>query len=106
MTTKTKPARLRKKEPQKNLQDPIASAKAVRLVYVNSNDEGILRKRSGKGFTYQFRGSTVRDKEVLHRIRSLVIPPAWEEVWICPIANGHLQATGKDVRGRKQYRYH
>ena len=68
---------------------------------------GITRKRQGKGFGY-FRpgGKRVRDAATLARIRSLVIPPAWQAVWISPLENGHLQATGRDARGRKQYRYH
>jgi DNA topoisomerase I len=68
---------------------------------------GIRRLRAGNGFRYvRERGAAVRDKVTLARIRSLVIPPAWTDVWICPNAHGHLQATGRDARGRKQYRYH
>jgi len=68
---------------------------------------GIRRRRSGRGFTYRDAdGATVRDPESLERIRKLAIPPAWTDVWICPWPNGHLQATGRDARGRKQYRYH
>ncbi|HUR64911.1 MAG TPA: hypothetical protein VMZ03_01050 [Chitinophagaceae bacterium] len=91
---------------KKLAQDPVATAEAMRLLYVNSNDEGIVRVRTGKGFTYKFRDKIIRDKKELQRIRSLVLPPAWEEVWICSKANGHLQATGKDIKKRKQYRYH
>lgn len=98
--------RVKKQLLKKIVQDPVASAKAAQLRYVNSNDEGIRRLRSGKGFRYQFRDKPLRDKEQLQRIRSLVLPPAWEDVWICAIPEGHLQATGKDVRNRKQYRYH
>ena len=87
-------------------QDPVASAKAIQLVYVNSRDEGIERVNAGKGFKYLFHNKTVKDKTTLKRIRSLVIPPAWKNVWICRIAEGHLQATGLDIRKRKQYRYH
>lgn len=87
--------------------DPVESAKAAGLRYVTDARPGIQRKRKGKGFRYlDPDGSPVRDPEVLKRIRSLVIPPAWNNVWICPIANGHLQATGRDARGRKQSRYH
>ncbi len=86
--------------------DPEATANAVRLVYVNCSDDGISRVRSGNGFTYKYRDKTLKDKSQLERIRLLVLPPAWEEVWICTRENGHLQATGKDVMGRKQYRYH
>ena len=67
---------------------------------------GILRKRRGKGFCYLGRDKPVHDKATLKRIQSLAIPPAWENVWICPTANGHIQAVGRDARGRKQYRYH
>ena len=87
-------------------KDPVATAKAIQLVYVSSKDEGIERAGAGKGFKYLFRNKTVKDKSTLKRIHSLVIPPAWENVWICRIAEGHLQATGLDVRNRKQYRYH
>jgi DNA topoisomerase-1 len=68
---------------------------------------GITRQRAGSGFVYRSAGgAAVRDKAMLARIKSLAVPPAWEEVWICPLADGHLQATGRDARGRKQYRYH
>jgi DNA topoisomerase-1 len=68
---------------------------------------GIARQRAGSGFVYRGAdGEAVRDKAVLARIKSLAVPPAWQDVWICPQANGHLQATGRDARGRKQYRYH
>ena len=86
--------------------DPAVVAKAVQLIYVNSKDEGIVRIKAGKGFKYVYRNKTIKDKTVLRRIRSLVIPPAWREVWICRIAEGHLQATGLDIRNRKQYKYH
>ena len=82
--------------------DPMATAKAVQLVYVSSKDEGIERIKAGKGFKYIYRNKTVKDKSTLQRIRSLVIPPAWRDVWICRIAEGHLQAIGYDVRNRKQ----
>ena len=87
--------------------DPEASAKAAHLRYMTDTKPGIGRRKRGKGFTYvDLAGKTVRDKETLARIHSLVIPPAWTNVWICPIPNGHLQATGRDARGRKQSRYH
>jgi DNA topoisomerase-1 len=89
------------------MPDPVESAKAAGLRYVSDRMPGIGRRRSGKGFRYlDADGKAVRDHEVLHRIRSLVIPPAWTEVWICPLAHGHIQAVGLDARGRKQYRYH
>jgi DNA topoisomerase-1 len=68
---------------------------------------GIRRRRAGRGFSYRdARGRPVRDRETLARIKSLAIPPAWSEVWICSDPNGHLQATGRDARRRKVYRYH
>jgi DNA topoisomerase I len=78
-----------------------------RLHYSSDNRPGIRRVRSGRGFRYlRPDGEPLRDGETLARIRSIVIPPAWTDVWICPSPNGHLQATGRDARGRKQYRYH
>jgi DNA topoisomerase-1 len=97
---------LKRSEIKKAISDPESAARAVKLVYVNCSDEGITRLRSGKGFTYMYKEETVKDEETLARIKSLVLPPAWENVWICAKANGHLQATGIDVRGRKQYKYH
>jgi DNA topoisomerase-1 len=74
---------------------------------VNDADPGITRVRVGRGFGYRGPdGRPVRDKATLERIRTLVIPPAWERVWIAPKANAHIQATGRDAKGRKQYRYH
>src|ERR671915_81838 len=68
---------------------------------------GIHRRKHGRGFTYQYGdGTRVTDPETLARIRGLVIPPAWRDVWICPWPNGHIQATGVDAAGRRQYRYH
>ena len=97
---------LKKSTLKKLGQDPVATAKAIQLIYVSCKDEGIQRISAGKGFKYVYRNKTVKDKTTLQRIRSLVIPPAWREVWICSIPEGHLQATGLDVRNRKQYRYH
>lgn len=86
---------------------PEAEARAIGLRYVSDAMPGITRRRSGKGWTYRdAKGQPVRDKAALARIRSLAIPPAYRDVWICPYANGHIQATGRDARGRKQYRYH
>lgn len=77
------------------------------LRYVTDTSAGIRRRASGRGFSYVAPdGSTVRDKAELSRIRALAIPPAYRDVWICPSARGHIQATGRDARGRKQYRYH
>jgi DNA topoisomerase I len=87
--------------------DPLTSAKVAHLRYVTGEGPGITRRRRGKGFHYIGADSKlVRDEATLKRIRSLVIPPAWEHVWICPLENGHIQAVGRDARGRKQYRYH
>ncbi|GHO91266.1 DNA topoisomerase [Reticulibacter mediterranei] len=86
---------------------PIESAKAAGLRYVSDAKAGIHRKRVGKHFSYiGFDGKPIHDQKVLHHIRSLAIPPAWTQVWICPNPRGHLQATGRDTKGRKQYRYH
>ena len=83
------------------------AARAAGLRYVDERQPGMRRARKGSGFTYSdAQGRTVRDRETLGRIRSLAIPPAWTDVWISPYANGHIQATGRDARGRKQYRYH
>jgi DNA topoisomerase-1 len=87
--------------------DPEATAEEAGLRYVNDAMPGIRRRRAGRGFTYAGTdGRRLTDRRVLARIRALAIPPAWTDVWICPIARGHLQATGRDARGRKQYRYH
>ncbi len=100
------PITMKRSQLKKLSLDPEATARAVRLIYVNSNDEGITRMKSGKGFIYKYKGNVIKDKTELERIRLLVLPPAWEDVWICTLPNGHLQATGKDVMKRKQYRYH
>ena len=90
--------------------DPnMAAAREAGLRYVADTTPGITRanRRGGKDFDYKTpEGKPLKDEETLARIRSLVIPPAWTDVWICPHANGHIQATGRDARGRKQYRYH
>jgi DNA topoisomerase-1 len=84
-----------------------AAARAAGLRYVNDGEPGLTRLRRGEKFTYlDTKGRPVRDSRTLDRIRSLVIPPAWTDVWICATADGHVQATGRDVRGRKQHRYH
>lgn len=84
-----------------------ADTRAVGLVFASDSDPGIQRKRSGRGFRYlDSDGSAVTDRKTLDRIRSLAIPPAWTDVWICTSPNGHIQATGRDARSRKQYRYH
>ncbi len=82
-------------------------AEAAGLVYSNDALPGIRRRRCGKGWCYIGPdGKHVKDGETLARIRSLAIPPAWTEVWISADPNGHIQATGRDGKGRKQYRYH
>ena len=83
------------------------SAKAAGLRYVSDDAPGIRRRKTHGGFVYAAsNGRTIRESEALGRIRALAIPPAWRDVWICPRPDGHLQATGRDARGRKQYRYH
>jgi DNA topoisomerase-1 len=80
---------------------------AAGLRHCTDAKPGITRRRSGRGFSYRDAdGRTIRDPETVERIRGLAIPPAWTDVWICPSPDGHLQATGRDARGRKQYRYH
>jgi DNA topoisomerase-1 len=84
-----------------------AEAKSAGLRYVSDDVPGITRRRAGKGLSYRDpKGHTIRDKKIRARIKVLAIPPAWTDVWICPFENGHIQATGLDARGRKQYRYH
>lgn len=87
--------------------DPVAAARAVSLTYASDAGEGIRRVGRGKRFRYtDGRKKAVRDRETLSRIRALAIPPAWTSVWICPDPDGHVQATGRDAKGRKEYRYH
>lgn len=86
--------------------DPVAAARYAGLRYVSDRMPGI-RRVGGKSFRYfDARGRLIRDSQTLSRIRSLAIPPAWRDVWICPAGQGHLQAVGRDARNRKQYRYH
>jgi DNA topoisomerase-1 len=85
----------------------LAAARTAGLRYVNDGMPGIRRERHALGFRYlDPNGRVIRDRSQLRRIHALVIPPAWQEVWICPTADGHIQATARDARGRKQYRYH
>ncbi len=92
---------------KKSVVDPQEQAEAARLRYVNDGEPGITRKRSGRGFVYlDADGRRVTHRKTLERIRALVIPPAWTDVWICPASNGHIQVTARDAKGRKQYRYH
>jgi DNA topoisomerase-1 len=102
-----KQARKIKAPPPEVVSDPVDSAQAAGLRYVSDIQPGIRRKRAGKGFIYMgTEGKPIRDEKELTRIRSLAIPPAYTDAWICPSPNGHIQATGRDARGRKQYRYH
>ena len=87
--------------------DPVEAAKSAGLRYVSDAKPGITRKRWRNGFRYfDPEGARVLESEILARIKSLVVPPAWNDVWICLNPKGHLQATGRDARGRKQSRYH
>lgn len=87
--------------------DPKDAAEFAGLRYVSDTRPGIRRRKSGKGFTYtRADGSRLAEPDALSRIKSRAIPPAWTDVWICPIADGHVQATGRDAKGRKQYCYH
>src|SRR5258708_755753 len=86
---------------------PIESASVARLTYVTGREPAISRVGGKSGFRYRyFQGGAVRDPATLRRIKSLVIPPNWRDVWICANPNGHLQATGRDAKNRKEYRYH
>jgi DNA topoisomerase-1 len=83
------------------------AAESVGLTYASSDVPGLTRRRAGQGFSYRTaKGALVKEPTTLARIRALAIPPAWTSVWICPDANGHIQAVGFDEKGRKQYRYH
>ncbi len=94
-------------EPAEIQVDPVESARMAGLRYITDESPGIRRKKVGKHFSYAgLDGMPTHDPETLNRIKSLAIPPAWTDVWISPIARGHIQATGRDARGRKQYRYH
>lgn len=88
-------------------QEPRKAARAANLRYATDEEPGIRRVRAGRGFRYvRADGRAVKDKATLARIRALAVPPAWTDVWIAPDARAHIQATGRDARGRKQYRYH
>jgi DNA topoisomerase-1 len=91
----------------KIVTDPVEAAEEAGLRYVSDDQPGYVRKAKGDDFEYfDAEGKPIRDEQRLLRIRRLAIPPAWKNVWICPLPNGHIQATGRDARGRKQYRYH
>jgi DNA topoisomerase-1 len=110
---RTTPSRLRRPRRRTRAEildlpsDPVESAEEAGLRYVNDAGPGIRRRRAGRGFSYVGTdGQVIRDRRQIERIRSLAIPPAWTDVWISPTRRGHIQATGRDARGRKQYRYH
>jgi DNA topoisomerase I len=93
--------------PPTGSSEHVDAARAAGLRYVSDAIPGITRQRRGRGFAYvSAAGRTVRAPSAIQRFRSLVIPPAWTKVWICPFEDGHLQVTARDARGRKQYRYH
>jgi DNA topoisomerase-1 len=93
--------------PRTDVADNKAAARTAGLHYVVDGEPGIARIRRGKTFVYRdAKGRPVRDSRTVDRIRAIVIPPAWTDVWICTRADGHIQATGRDARGRKQHRYH
>ena len=90
-----------------NVVDSQDAAESVGLAYVSDETPGIRRRKAGQGFAYIGRdGKKITDPASLDRIRKIAVPPAYTDVWICSKANGHIQATGRDARGRKQYRYH
>jgi DNA topoisomerase-1 len=87
--------------------DPVEAAESAGLTYVSDEEPGIRRRKSGAGWSFRGPdGKVIKDPKTLARIRSLAIPPAYTDVWICPDPRGHIQATGRDAKGRKQYRYH
>ena len=86
--------------------NPALTVDGVNLTYINDTIDGIYRYKRGKGFYYMSNEKVIKDKATINRINKLAIPPAWQKVWICSEENGHLQATGYDIRMRKQYRYH
>ena len=98
---------LKSSDTVETIVDPRDAAESAGLRYVSDARPGIRRKKVGTGFSYaRADGSKLIEKDVLRRIKTLAIPPAWTEVWICPFTDGHIQATGRDAKGRKQYRYH
>ncbi len=86
--------------------DAEKTAAVINLVYVSDKEEGIKRNKAAEGFEFFYKGKKLKDEATLLRIKKLVLPPAWTDVWICPNPDGHLQATGLDALGRKQYKYH
>ena len=106
MTADVKEIKISAKKIKSILRDAEKTAEAVNLIYVQDTQPGISRVKKGDTFIYFSGKKQLRSKATLERIKKLVIPPAWEGVWICNLENGHLQATGIDVKKRKQYKYH
>jgi DNA topoisomerase I len=106
MNTAEEIPKVSKKKLKSIINDEEKTARAANLIYVTDKEHGIERERRNDKFEYYYKGEKIRDDEELLRIKHLVIPPAWTKVWICKKENGHLQATGFDVKNRKQYRYH
>jgi DNA topoisomerase I len=107
LTQRTAPLLRDSTDREQTIVDPKEAAQSVGLRYVSDARPGIRRKKAGTGFAYtRADGSKLSERDVLKRIKTLAIPPAWTDVWISPFADGHLQATGRDAKGRKQYRYH
>jgi DNA topoisomerase-1 len=106
-STKSRPVAAAAKSERHVADEPRSAAEASGLLYVDEQGPGITRKRTGKSFAYRDQhGKLIKDPALLTQIRAIAVPPAYEDVWICPDPNGHIQATGRDERGRKQYRYH
>jgi len=102
----TPPIRINRRKIKTLINNSLKSAEAINLVYVTDKQNGISRIKKGDEFIYVLDDKPILDEEILARIRGLVLPPAWKDVWICSLPNGHLQAIGVDNNGRKQYRYH
>jgi DNA topoisomerase-1 len=102
----TREGTLERRQLEQAAADPAEAARTAGLRYVSDSQPGIRRRRAGDGFTYIDVDGKPVDDETLARIKRLAIPPAWTDVWVCSSPNGHLQATGRDARGRKQYKYH
>ena len=100
------PKELSPKQIAKIINDPEKTAEAVNLIYVNDSLDGIIRTKWGRGFKFTYQNRKLTDKKQIERVKKLVIPPAWKNVWICSVENGHLQVTGIDDKDRKQYIYH
>ena len=98
--------KLTKRKLRSIVKDEEKTAQAANLIYVSDKEPGIERRKKGDSFEYYYQGKLINDDEELLRIKHLVLPPAWEKVWICKNENGHLQATGFDTKNRKQYKYH